>query len=55
MDNQPVRKKWRIISEIIANMSGKGEGINLDLLPVLFIVIAYILLILFWFSIFVSK
>ncbi len=55
MNNQPTRKKLRIISEIIANMSGKGESINLDLLPILFFVIGIILLILLGFSIFVSN
>ena len=55
MNNQPARKKSRIISEIIANMSGKGESINLDLLPILFFVIGTILLILYRFLIFVSN
>ena len=55
MNNQPARKKSRIISQIIANMSGKGESINLDLLPILFFVIGTILLILYRFLIFVSN
>jgi hypothetical protein len=55
MDNPSGEKKRSRITKFLSNMSGKGESIYIDIVPILFFVLGFLLLLIFGFSIFISN